>query len=131
MSRTLANPQPLRPITSHFYLAPHPLVLDVLCVSALMSLLNRMLGVLACSRHLNVYVPGVLACLARLRGYLLGVLACLKCLRVWCVCGLTCLAYLACLRAYVLVLGVLSIDVIIFLCNYFFCLHLQKSRICN
>ena len=117
MSRTLANPHPLRPITSHSYLAPHPLVLDVMCVSALMSLLNRMLGVLACLRHLNVYVPGVLACL--------------KCLRVWCVCVLTCLAYLACLRAYVLVLGVLSIDVIIFLCNYFFCLHLQKSRICN
>ena len=74
MSRTLANPHPLRPITSHFYLAPHPLVLDVMCVSALMSLLNRMLGVLACSRHLNVYVPGVLACLVA--------------------CVVTCLAYL-------------------------------------
>ena len=52
-----------------------------------MSLLNRVLGVLACSRALRVYV---LACSRALCA------SALRCLRAWCAC------VLACLRAYVL-----------------------------
>ena len=72
-----------------------------------MSLLNCVLGVLACSRALRAHVlcvlsclrACVLTCLACLRAYLLGVLACLP---AWRACVLACLrAYvLACLRTW-------------------------------
>ena len=76
-----------------------------------MSLLNRVLGVLACSRALRVYVLAcsralcafVLTCLHAWRGY---VLTCLRACVLTCLgraCVLTCLA---CFRAYVF--GVLA-----------------------
>ena len=50
------------------------------------SLLNRVLGVLACSPALRIYV------LASSRAYVLSVLGVPTCLRVWRACVLTCLA---------------------------------------
>ena len=87
------------------------------CISVFSSLLNRVLGVLACSRAWRVCVLGmldVLACLAYFCARVLGVLlyscALLTCL-LWCV------------------FGVLSIGILTFLSNYLFCLH--KSKLCN
>ena len=91
------------------------------------SLLNRMLGVLACSRALRIYV------LASSRAYVLSVLTCLACLRA-CVFGV-----LACSRAWrAFVLACLTYVLVMmrdwhakhwllaFLSNYSFYLH--KSR---
>ena len=58
-----------------------------------LSLLNRVLGVLACSRTLRVYVP---ACSRAWRAYVLGVLGVLTCLRAYV------LGVLACVRACLL-----------------------------
>ena len=63
------------------------------------SLLNRVLGVLACSRAWHAYVLGVLTCLACLRAC---VLTCLACLRAHV------LGVLTYLRAYVGVLACVS-----------------------
>ena len=80
------------------------------------SLLNRKLGVLACSRAYGlaysrawrVCVLGVLKCLASWRAYVLAclrayVIACLACSRVWHACVLACFVCLCirvlCLRA--------------------------------
>ena len=91
------------------------------------SLLNRVLGVLACSRALRIYV------LASSRAYVLSVLTCLACLRA-CVFGV-----LACSRAWrAFVLACLTYVLVMmrdwhakhwllaFLSNYSFYLH--KSR---
>ena len=94
---------------------------DVTITPSWTSLLNRVLGVLACL-HASVltclrgYVLGVLTCLrayvlAWLRAYMLACLACLACLRVWRACILGVLAgvracydemfyFLTCLHAW-------------------------------
>lgn len=94
-------------------------------VACLVGLLTCMLEISGCSGCFSVYL---LTCLDCLCTYVLGVwrtylLACL------CACVLKCFLCLACLCPYVLkflcacVLGVLT-----FLSNYFYHLHLHKSR---
>ena len=103
----------------------------------IVSLINRVLGMLACSRALRVYMLACLVCLRAcmlpcFRASVFGVLACFR---------LACLACSRAWRAYLLamikcftflrvcVLGVLRIGVLTFLSNYLFCLH--KLRLCN
>ena len=113
-----------------------------------MSLLNHVLGVLACSCALHVYVfacsrawrvcvltcwcayvLGVLACLrayvlACSRARVLGVLLCSRTLRAYMLAEMKCFTFLR-----VCVLGVLNTGVLTFLSNFSFCSH--KSRLCN
>ena len=103
-----------------------------------MSLLNRVLGVLVCSRVYmfacsRAWCAFVLCVLG-----LLGMLMCLTCLHacvldvLLCLCALC--AYMLAMMKYftflhVCVLGMLSIGILTFLSNYLICLH--KSRLCN
>ena len=121
------------------------------------SLLNRVLGVLACLRALHVYV---LACsrarhvcvFACWRAWRVCVLMCWRAWRAWMltcwhVCVLACLAFLhagilaflrawrVCVLAYFYARALLTcflwcvLGLLTFLPNYLFCMH--KSRLCN
>ena len=90
---------------------------NVQSISSQGSLLNCVLGVLACLRAC------VLTYLPCLRVYVLGLLACLAYFRDWCACVLVCLrAWCACVRACVLVIMKCFIFLRVCVLGVLFCL---------